>query len=631
MPSASASSSPRSPHAPLLALQNDSPSLPSHTARQAHQTHSRSSTMDRIDQLMKQARWASGNKFHGLGTKRAVIIFLVCSTALILTASSFWVPTPQLSIPVSTASKQVPQPVSDIKYDLEPPPRIPPDHLNPLPRESTLQERLAALRNAPGLGWEQSDFIRWNLETCSDFTKNQNKDLLLKSNLIWATMNSTMIYEVRERMAGFLEQHLDRGSFDIVPVRQGGRGLAGEGRGIVFTAGNADTLSRVVLTLKYLRQKLNCDLPAAIYHFPSEKPPEDSPLVAELEGLNAKLVEAVGTVRDSSRTKNYHLKAMAIVECEWAEVIYLDSDNIPAADPALLFDAPNYQRLGAMFWPDYWKTSPVNPIWQIIGVQCRDEWEQEAGQIIIDKRRHLDAMLLSLYMLLDWKFWYYFSDGDKDVFRFAFLALRKRWALPGRWVGGGALPSNSATGFCAHTMEQYDHTGEPMFVHYNLLKQIPSGIWQGFTWGRTKQVKGYPGPMIEPGPYAHHPEISPNRSSYIDPTVRGPDDVEADMLANADDDGNCIQPAEPEVRRRAILEKGIRVFFHGGQWSALCIDFDWSDPHPNRDWTPDGSNELGIDWKGNPLEIVFWGDDARLGHLESDVYGLGFVPGAPGF
>ena len=86
-------------------------------------------------------------------------------------------------------------------------------------------------------------------------------------------------------------------------------------------------------------------------------------------------------------------------------------------DPELLFEAPNYKRLGVYFAPDYWKTSASNPIWHIIGVQCRDEWEQEAGQILVDKRRHLDAMLLSLYMLTDWKWWFYFSDGDKDVFR----------------------------------------------------------------------------------------------------------------------------------------------------------------------------------------------------------------------
>ena len=65
----------------------------------------------------------------------------------------------------------------------------------------------------------------------------------------------------------------------------------------------------------------------------------------------------------------------------------------------------------------------VSPIWGIIGTQCRDEWEMEAGQIMIDKRRHMDALLLSNWMLDDWEFWFKLSDGDKDIFRFAFLAV----------------------------------------------------------------------------------------------------------------------------------------------------------------------------------------------------------------
>jgi alpha 1,2-mannosyltransferase len=179
-----------------------------------------------------------------------------------------------------------------------------------------------------------------------------------------------------------------------------------------------DTLARVVVALRLIRRHFKSDLPAAIFHFPSERPDPNSPLVSELQQLNAKLVEATGRDRDPTREKNYQLKAQSIVECEWAEVIYFDSDNLPATNPEVLFDAPNYKRLGVFFAPDYWKTSGSNPIWQIIGVQCRDEWEQEAGQIIIDKRRHLDAMLLSLYMLTDWQYWFYFSDGDKDVFRY---------------------------------------------------------------------------------------------------------------------------------------------------------------------------------------------------------------------
>lgn len=207
--------------------------------------------------------------------------------------------------------------------------------------------------------------------------------------------------------------------------------------------------------------------------------------------------------RDSKRVKNYQIKSDAIVASSFAEVLYLDSDNMPAAylgnhdgtfDPEmidkerLIWEAPAYKRLGAMFWPDYWKTGPMNPIWSIIGTQCRDEFEQESGQIVIDKRVHMDALLLVNWMLDDWRFWFKMSDGDKDLFRFAFLALRKRWAVPGRYVGAAAIAYDTMTGFCGHTMLQHDHLGYPLFVHQNLLKQIPSGIGRGSTWGRTRQT-----------------------------------------------------------------------------------------------------------------------------------------------
>lgn len=57
--------------------------------------------------------------------------------------------------------------------------------------------------------------------------------------------------------------------------------------------------------------------------------------------------------------------------------------------------------------------------------------------------------------------------------------------------------------------------------------------------------------------------------------LRGADDVEADMLANAWDDGRAIMPASAEVRRRAAVERGLRPYFHGGVISALCIDIKY--------------------------------------------------------
>ncbi|KAF8309130.1 hypothetical protein DL93DRAFT_2126696 [Clavulina sp. PMI_390] len=572
----------------------------------------------------------------------------------------------------------------------------------PLPLSAGLEERLDAWRNAPGRGWEPADYVAWNLQTCGEVIPNHNKDLIAKASLIWAVMNSSTIISHREHMAQYLEAKKAAGAFDDpVHISQGGRGLVGDGRGLVFTAGNADTLRRVVWSLRLIRNHHNCTLPASIFHFPSEAPEPDDPIRETLTSLGATLVSATSRTKDSTRTKNYHLKAQAIVEAPYAEVLYLDSDNLPAASPDFFFTQKNYKRLGAMFWPDYWKTSANNPMWAILGVQCRDEWEQEAGQIVIDKRRHLDAMLLSAYMLEDWQFWYYFSDGDKDVFRFSFLALRKRWALPGRWVGAAGLPSGTPSGdFCAHTMQQYDNDGEPAF--------IPSGVGRGYSWGRTKQVQamdweyGGPGGAHDPpllleaiskkefeekglsnterfweansvagrgrARYHQYPYPDAEPSTLGSDGVRGADDVEADMLANARDDGRAIQPAHVDVMRRAAVERGLRPFFHGGVISALCIDvkyvstfhllvhvtlyslsfppISFEDPYKT---THKGSpreantvqlteksrktapNELGVDWGISPLEIAQWSEDDRLMDIEDWMYDDGFIPNAAGF
>lgn len=59
-------------------------------------------------------------------------------------------------------------------------------------------------------------------------------------------------------------------------------------QGLVFTAGNADTFSRVLTTLKLLNSTyLASPMPAEIFSFPGEEPDEETR--AELERLGARL------------------------------------------------------------------------------------------------------------------------------------------------------------------------------------------------------------------------------------------------------------------------------------------------------------------------------------------------------
>ena len=65
----------------------------------------------------------------------------------------------------------------------------------------------------------------------------------------------------------------------------------------------------------------------------------------------------------------------------------LDADNVPVRDPSYLFDVPEYQQAGALFWPDSCRMSKSDPCWEAFGIPYRDERNFESGQLLIDKAR----------------------------------------------------------------------------------------------------------------------------------------------------------------------------------------------------------------------------------------------------
>ncbi|TXT06091.1 hypothetical protein VHUM_03564 [Vanrija humicola] len=475
--------------------------------------------------------------------------------------------------------------------------------------------------------------------------------MIQKSANVWASMDRSIVHQKRMELINHMETLVD--STELKDV--------GEGRGIVMVAGNVDTLMRVKWSVQMLRS-YGSKLPVQVYHFPSEAPDPEDEIIQQLADLNVTLVSAVGQKKDPKHNKSYHLKAIAVIQCPWREVLYLDSDSVPARDPEYMFEAPGYERLGIFCTPDYWKTSGNSPMWAIAGVKCRDEWEMETGQMYIDKARHLDVFYLIKYMLYNHHYWFYFSDGDKDIFRWAMLMLRKRWAVPGRWVAAGGLPGGTLSGdFCALSMIQHDAWGVPLFVHYNLMKTVPSGIGYGFSWGRSKQM-----PLFNTWPASPatarlgEPRIKPE-----DGDKRGLGDVDCDMLADADEYGYARAPAQEMIMRRAVRERGVKAKYHGGSLSALCIDLDYVDVRSDERIKEDEKyresfNTTAVDeaiaaWQvaadeakalnepepprpysvipdwSSPLETWGWENDADLRNFENKIYSLGFVPNGNGF
>lgn len=72
------------------------------------------------------------------------------------------------------------------------------------------------------------------------------------------------------------------------------------------------------------------------WHFPSESPDPGDGIIAELAELGAELVSAVGYEKDKGKNKSYHLKAIAVVQCPWQEVLYLVRAVSPFTKPSVL-------------------------------------------------------------------------------------------------------------------------------------------------------------------------------------------------------------------------------------------------------------------------------------------------------
>jgi hypothetical protein len=91
---------------------------------------------------------------------------------------------------------------------------------------------------------------------------------------------------------------------------------------------------------------------------------------------------------------------------------------MPLQNPESLFSTPEFRKTGALFWPDYWKFSSDNPLWQITGQACEDEWEQESGQLVLDKEKSWRPLWMSMFFQMDHEFYFKIILGDKDTFRF---------------------------------------------------------------------------------------------------------------------------------------------------------------------------------------------------------------------
>ncbi|GAA6063985.1 hypothetical protein JCM10212_002417 [Sporobolomyces blumeae] len=378
----------------------------------------------------------------------------------------------------------------------------------PLAPSTRLEDRLARWLAAPLA--PQTTWTEFNRQTCGNprVRRNENKLHARENRARWLgpEFDEKAVWDLRRELVDVLRDAEREGRFNV----DGAKSRRDETKGIVWTAGNADTFERVLVSLRLLRQHYNSTLPAEVFHFASEHP--SAAQLAEFERLSCRVVSLDHLDKSPSpgRTKSFHIKGSAMVRSSFDQVLYLDSDAYPVRSPDYLFDSREFTEYGAVFWEDYWRDGPENPIWSVLGVQCRDEATMESGVVLIRKSQHLDALILLEHMLKNWRFWFSLSDGDKDLLRYSFLALGKRWSTPSRplsaasWTDRAMLGPSNEDRFAGHTMLQFGiggdddderDAGAPLFVHGNLVKRIAGTFQAGQTWGRHVQLSV---PRLEP-------------------------------------------------------------------------------------------------------------------------------------
>jgi alpha 1,2-mannosyltransferase len=235
------------------------------------------------------------------------------------------------------------------------------------------------------------------------------------------------------------------------------------GKGVVICGGGLRYFTCAWVTIRMLRNK-GCTLPIELWCMGNE--------------LSGEVRKEVGrwdvTVRDfldhgATSLSGCMLKPLSIIKSSFKEVIFIDADNVCVGDPEALFDTGAYKNYGAIFWPDYWQTTPENPIWSITGTSYTDTKEQESGQIVVDKSRCWKELNLCLHFNQLSNIYHMLLLGDKDTFRFAWMALRTPFftVSPEPAVCGYRGAGSEFTGT---TIVQYDLDGKPFFLHRNLLK-----------------------------------------------------------------------------------------------------------------------------------------------------------------
>jgi len=198
------------------------------------------------------------------------------------------------------------------------------------------------------------------------------------------------------------------------------------GRGVVIAAGGAYWPSACV-TVRMLRY-VGCNLPVQVWYL-GGRGERNERYERLLAPLGVACVDAdAHPARAARRILNgFELKLFAVANSPFEDVLFLDADCYPCADPTSLFAEPRFLATGGVYWPDLPKTEAWTH-WPFWGVEPRGpKCGLEVGQYLLSKARSWRQLKLAEWYD-DHSDWCYgggqWSDhGDKGPHRVAWAKV----------------------------------------------------------------------------------------------------------------------------------------------------------------------------------------------------------------
>ena len=201
------------------------------------------------------------------------------------------------------------------------------------------------------------------------------------------------------------------------------------GRGIVTCAGGRRYFTCVWILIWLLRRVQQSPLPIQVWHLGRKEMSDAMRLLLEAEGVEVINAETMLERYPAAIGGGWPLKPYAIAHSRFREVLFLDADTVPLADPGQVFEWDAFRQSGLLLWPDVIDVRRNNPIWTHLGLEPRNCVSVDSGVVAVDKERNFQVLDLAVLLNEQWADVYKYLHGDKDTFLFAAMLAGDRHRL----------------------------------------------------------------------------------------------------------------------------------------------------------------------------------------------------------